>query len=96
MKALALGINSLITRTVIKKLYLCNKKINRISTVASSAVPNIASKSSLGKDSWVYEASLYIESAREVNMSLFCFDIFIIFCKFISDWLSFDIISEIP
>ena len=48
MKALASGINSLKTRTVIKKLYLRNKKKYRISAVAASAVPNIANKSSLG------------------------------------------------
>ena len=85
MKALDFGNNSLITRTVTKKLYLCNKKMNIIRAVAARDVPNMASISSIGKGSWIYEASLYIESAREVNMSLFCLDMFIIFCKLICE-----------
>ena len=59
--------------------------MNIIRVVAASDVPNIASISSIGKGSWIYEVSLNIESAREVNTSLFCLDMFIIFCKLICE-----------
>ena len=48
MKASALGSNALITKTVLKKLYFRNKKMNKVRAVVASAVPNIKSNSCVG------------------------------------------------